>query len=98
MNGYDLLITIIKDTGSGITVILLGLFALIAVLAGISAAKRARTEEEYRAERLRNHDIDLVKSQLARLVDETKENQKQIAERASRRPRRNAVIEAEIAK
>jgi uncharacterized membrane protein YhiD involved in acid resistance len=99
MNYTDIALAIIKDTGAGIAWITLGFFATIVALAAIAAVRRTQSAAETQADRQRAHDLDLVKSQLARLVDEQRDissAQKQIAERVTRRhTRKSAVIEAE---
>ena len=99
MDWNAIVLRFIDGPGLGFTAIVLGFFAFIVALALIGVDKRRKSEEEHQAERIRAQDHELMKSQLARLVDETKETQKQLAERRPvGRPRKSAVIEAETVK
>lgn len=96
MDWNTIVLRFIEGPGLGFTAMVLGLFALIGILTAIKAANRRKDALHEGQEIRRAQDLDLLKSQLARVVDDQNKIATRIESRPVRPPRRkSAVIEAE---
>jgi hypothetical protein len=99
MDWNTILIKFIDGPGLGFTAMVLGFFGLIAILTAIKATNRRQEAFREGQETRRAGDLELLKSQLARVVDDQNKITTRIESRPARPPRRrNAVLEAEVAK
>lgn len=97
MDWQLILIKFIDGPGMGFTVIVLGFLGTFIAFAIIRATMRVNDAEREGQESRRASDLDLLKSQLARVVDDQKTITSRLPEprRSRRRP---SVIDAEVSK
>jgi phosphotransferase system glucose/maltose/N-acetylglucosamine-specific IIC component len=95
MDWQLILVKLIDGPGTGFTVIVLGLLGTFIAFAIIRATTRVKDAEREGRESRRASDLDLLKSQLARVVDDQKTITSRLPEprRSRRRP---SVIDAEV--
>lgn len=73
MDWNTIVLKFIEGPGLGFTAMVLGFFALIAILASVKATTRRQDAFREGMETRRAGDLDMLKGQLARVVDEQRE-------------------------